>query len=194
MNSVVLILFLTLWASSGLACTVGRCYPISEPDLLEEIRRQASQIPAPTITARHLQGDVPPSPCLLARQHRSRLVDISVTLTQAVHDQEGHRIYPAGFRYSPLERLHYPRNLLIFCGDSPEELQVVSTLLAQDPSFMLLSLTGDLQQLRRHLKRAVYRVPPQLQQRFGIVLMPAVVRQAGRMLRVDEYPVPRRRP
>lgn len=189
----VVTLLLVLISITGHACDVGRCYPILEPDLLEEITTRAAGIRLPTATVPH-GSEQAIVPCRRGTHHRSRLVDLTITLSQPDRDHQGTILYPAGYRYSPLDMLHYPRTLVVFCGEDPLQLRFVERILAGVNRPILLTNGGDLHALRQRFKQPVYLLTPELHDRFTLDTMPVLVRQVGRMLRLDEYLLTRNTP
>ncbi|WP_429885618.1 hypothetical protein, partial [Geoalkalibacter halelectricus] len=116
---------------------VGALYPIAERDALEEIEERARQIDWETKLTNPRPGEYRPAqPARLppAREERIFLVDPSYRLERDLVDGQGALLYPAGFRFNPLDYLDAVPTLVVVDGDNPEHLAWLERLplLAED--------------------------------------------------------------
>ena len=178
---------------------IGPVYPIAEPDLLVQIREAlkakevAGEIERYYREARkHAEASIetprPVTGITTVTTARTYERDPSVTLTDAVTDQTGRIIVPAGTRVNPLATLTLSKRLFFFDARDPRQVVQAKALLERDGAGVkLILVAGSYMDLMRAWKRQVYFDQDcEIVRRLGITQVPALVTQAGQRLRIDE--------
>ncbi|MDO9227347.1 MAG: type-F conjugative transfer system protein TraW [Pseudomonadota bacterium] len=119
---------------------------------------------------------------------RTFYIDPTWTLDRNVVDEKGAILFPAGTRVNPLDYDRMTRTLLFFDGRDKRQIAFAKRLVAESKTPVKPILVGgEPMKLMREWKREVfYDQGGALSRRFSITQSPAVVRQEGKRLRVDE--------
>jgi conjugal transfer pilus assembly protein TraW len=157
---------------------VGPVYPILEKSVALSKSSQA-------------QRDKTPTPLMLpaATVETEQFLDLTYTVPWDITDAEGNIVYPKGYRYNPLTNRRF-RTMIIIDGSKPKQLDWADHVEGSaDPMTRIVITRGDLAAVSRRFKRRVYRLHPQVAERFGIETIPTTVQQKGAVLAVTSTPV-----
>jgi len=190
-------------AAAGAASlgTVGKTYEIEEPDLLEHIENELTamqedgrMLEQQEQFKQNAQRSVErPKGVQLPRANESRAYyyDPSITAEADVLDHLDRVIYPAGTVINPLEYVSLPAPLVFFDGDDKKQSAWVHELIKDDPQqFMALMTNGPvIDRMTEWNLRLYFDQRGQYVRKFGIEALPAVVRQEGYVLRIDEIAI-----
>lgn len=183
-------------ASGMIACsaragtsTIGRTWPIAEPDALSEIEgrtaRQPTSIassfgPRSRWSAMHAAS--------LGRTPRDQIRSVVpfYTLEQEIRLPDGKLLYPAGFSFNPLSYVSLPQRLVIV---APRDLGW-ALQQASSTDFILLTAGGPqdddaITAGERHA-RPIFILEERVKERLGLSVAPVIVRQVGQKLELRE--------
>ncbi len=174
----------------------GATWPVTEPDLLEEIEarlvgmQRSGELArleeeARSRARRKLEEPDPVPGIAPAREHRSRLFDPSITVARDIRTPDGVLIAAAGTRVSPLERLPLTRDLIFV--DGRREAEIAWALAHERPAKIVLLAGRPLDLMRRYRRPFFFDAGGRLAARFGIAATPSLVEQAGTRLRITEF-------
>ncbi|GAB6908813.1 hypothetical protein DESC_920044 [Desulfosarcina cetonica] len=157
---------------------VGPVYPIIEKSVAFSRNSQAQRDKSPTpMTLRTASVEV------------EQFLDLTYTVPWDITDAEGTIVYPKGYRYNPLTNRRF-RTMIVIDGSEPDQLDWVDHVeSAADPMTRIVITQGDLAAVSRRFNRRVYRLHPQVAQRFGIETVPTIIQQKGAVLAVTSTPV-----
>ena len=177
---------------------VGKTYEIAETDLVAHIQGQlrAMQADGRLIEQQQLmreraQASVrrPPGR-VLPRASESRFfhVDPSVTTDYDVVDHQGKVIYTAGTRVNPLEYTSLTTPIVFFDGGDPQQTTWVRDFLGKAPDrYVAVMTNGPVIELMQAWNiRLYFDQHGRYSEQLGISALPALVRQEGFLLRIDE--------
>ncbi len=178
---------------------VGPTYDITERDLIEVMKDKFRRMERTGELAR-IQEDYKrkvvnsierprPVPGIKhAQVARSFYIDPTWTLDRNVVDEKGNIIYPAGTRINPLDYDRLTKTLLFIDGSDKKQIAFAKQFIAKSKMLVKpILVAGEPMKLMREWKREVfYDQGGALSKRFSITQSPAVVRQEGRRLRIDE--------
>lgn len=178
-------------ASSARADTssIGRTWPIAEPDAMAEIEAAAARQPAnmadrfgPRSGWTALKG----ATLGIAQHSRVRSVVPFYTLDEEVRLPDGHVLYPKGFTFNPLTYVSLPQRLVIV---HPRDLAwALRTAALTD--WIILTGGGDAQgdalSLGEKHGRALFILEERVKERLGLTVAPVIVRQVGQRLELNE--------
>lgn len=198
--SAFLLLFML---SAGLRAedlgTIGTTYDIAERDLIEVIKgklrnmEQTSEIARlhEDYKRRVIDGIERPKPVpgiKSTETARTFYIDPTFTLDRNIQDEHGRIIYPAGTKVNPFDYDRMTKVLLFFDGSSKEQVEFAKRFMAESKlAVKPILVAGEPLKLMREWKREVfYDQGGALTRRFSITQAPAVVRQEGKRIRVDE--------
>jgi len=180
-------------ATIGRESTIGRTWPIAEPDAMAEIEARAARQPA-NMAARFgprsgwsaLKG----ATLGVASENRVRTVVPFYTLDQDIRLPDGKLLYPKGFTFNPLSYVSLPQRLIIV---HPRDLGwALKTATLTD--WILLTGGGDPKDdalsLGEKSGRALFILEERVKERLGLTVAPVIVRQAGQRLELTEIPSP----
>ncbi|MEX0824111.1 MAG: type-F conjugative transfer system protein TraW [Woeseia sp.] len=177
---------------------VGKTYEIAETDLLEHIEDQLRAMQADgrlaeqqqRLRERALATARRPPGRALPRASESRFfhVDPSVTTDYDVLDHRGNVIYKAGTTVNPLEYTTLSTPMVFFDGDDVKQATWVRAFLGDTPDRYVPLLTNGsaIELMQAWNIRLYFDQHGRYSERLGITALPAVVRQEGLLLRVDE--------
>jgi conjugal transfer pilus assembly protein TraW len=125
-----------------------------------------------------------------AKERRLVAIDASVTYPDDIKDPMGNVIVKAGTKVNPLEIMPLTRVLVFFDGKDTEQVEAVGRLLTQPGSRVRpILVSGSWLDLSKRWKQQVYfDQMGHLTQRFGVTAVPAIVRQIGNRLVMEELP------
>ena len=176
----------------------GATWPISEPDLLEQIEARLAAMQRSGEMARierearsraraRLEEPVPVPGIAPAREARSRWFDPAIVVERDIRLPDGTLIAAAGARVNPLARHALSRDLLFV--DGRREAEIAWALAHERPSKIVLLAGRPLALSRSHGRAFFFDQGGRLAARFGIAATPSLVEQAGSKLRITEIPV-----
>lgn len=177
---------------------LGKSYPIAEPDLIETIKAMLAEKQANgELDAMH--NDLkengkrfvrrpPGKPLPRATDYRAFAIDPTYTVPEDVKDAEGRVLYKAGFTFNPLEIKPLTRTLCFIDGDDPDQVKWLDEFCGDEVSFKRILINGDYIEVTNNTKARIYFDQNGfLISHFRIQAVPAVVRQSGGLLYVEEF-------
>lgn len=165
--------------------TIGRTWPIAEPDALAEIEGKAATLP-PNMAAkfgpRSSWSAMRAATLAPATMDRVRTVIPFYTLPFDITLPDGKMLYPKGFTFNPLTFVSLPQHLVIV---HPRDL-AWALRVARPADFILLT-AGDAIELSERTGRAIYILEERVKQRLNLTVAPVIVAQAGQKLILTEF-------
>lgn len=194
-------------AAPGLARDYGQqgtVSPVLEPDLLAviEARLHAAQASGKIaamnreLAARTTERVKRPAPVLgitTAKVPRSWDYDPTITVAADIRDHQGDLIIPAGRRINPLDTVPLRQSLVFLDGDDPAQMAWALKATTQLNAKLILTSGSPFEAMKAGQRRFFFDQGGKLTAKFGIVHVPAVVEQAGRVLKVSELVISRPR-
>lgn len=182
----------------------GEVFRVIEPDFLRVIEIKLRSMEASGEIARRNEELVEktkqmarrpkPVPGITrATDDRSWTWDPSIVTQMDIRDHKGRLIFAKGTRVNPLDKVPMRQSLVFLNGDDPEQ---VRWALAQTKATnaMLILTSGDIfANMKSAQRRFFFDQGGDLTGRFGIRHVPAVVQQEGKVLRVTELDLSKRR-
>ena len=175
--------------------TIGRTWPIAEPDALSEIEGRAAQVPdmKAAFGPRERWSAMTAATLGVARADRNRTVVPFYTLDQDIRLQDGRLLYAKGYSFNPLSYVSLPQRLIVV---HPAELDwALRTATLAD--FILLAAGGprdaDAITLGERHGRALFLLEERVKARLGLTVAPVIVSQAGQKLVLTEVDISRAR-
>lgn len=177
---------------------IGTVYPVIEPDMVTWMKEQVSRQLTPERInelkkeqhkATRQYAERPTGTSLPRTQEpATRWFDPSLTVPYDLRDHEGRLIHAAGTTINPLDWRPLTRQLLFIDGDDGEQLAWAEAMGAKDSTRVkVILVSGPPLELGRKWQQQVYfDQKGLLVAKFDIQHVPAVVRQDGRRLRIDE--------
>ncbi|PZU07822.1 conjugal transfer protein TraW [Sphingomonas sp.] len=170
--------------------TIGRTWPIAEPDALAEIEAKVATLPSDMSKAfgpRDKWTALKAASLGVAGTDRIRSVIPFYTLEFDITLPDGKTLYPKGFTFNPLTYVKLPQRLVVV---HPRDLSwALRSARASD--FILLSAlgsqNGDAIDLSEKTGRPIYILEERVKQRLGLTVAPVIVEQSGTRLILTEY-------
>lgn len=187
----LLLLTAALVASTAHAATstIGRTWPIVEPDAMAEIETKVATLP------RDLPNRFGPRSSWTAMraaslgpvsQDRVRAVVPFYTLDFDITLPDGRLLYPKGYSFNPLAFVSLPQRLVIV---HPRDLGW-ALKVAQPTDWILLTASDragvDVIDLSEKTGRPLYILEERVKERLGLTVAPVIVRQLGQKLELTE--------
>ena len=178
----------------------GALFPITEPDLLEQIQHKLMALQASGATAK-LNEDLKKrtiakvnrparvSGLDVATTIRSWAFDPTISVAEDIRDDKGRMIMAAGTRVNPLDTVPLRQTLVFLDGDDPAQLDWVTTNFQANSAKLILVNGAPLQLMRGKQRRFFFDQGGKLVRHFNIKAVPATVKQQGRLLLITEHPV-----
>jgi len=178
--------------------TVGRVYPVTEPDALAEIQEAARLVDWHTAldqekTRAAIQRFRPEGlhPLPTAKEDKVFPVDMTYTLASNIPDGKGGVLYPKGYAFNPLEYVSLTSVLVVIdAGDKRQVDWFKTSPYAVDYHTRLLLSGGDYYDLTKELDRPVFYLMDDVAKRLQLAAVPSVVKQSGKKLEVTEVLIP----
>lgn len=179
---------------------VGKTYPIMEEDMVLAIKNklQAMQDSGELDEknqelVKRSKGYVKrPSGVVLPRtqEYRAVKVDPTYTLQKDITDADGMVLFKAGTQINPLDYKPLNRTLCFIDADDQEQVQWLQSYCFNDQMYKMILVNGDYLETSKQLgKRLYFDQRGYLVSTFGIQAVPAVIRQSGRYLYVEEFEI-----
>lgn len=183
---------LLLMASAGIAVaaradtsTIGRTWPIAEPDALSEIETKVATLPrdmSKLYGPREKWSAMHAAALGVAPANRVRTVVPFHTLDFDIKLPDGRVLYPRGFTFNPLAFVSLPQRLVVV---HPRDLGWA--LRNSRPADFILLTAGDAIAQSERTGRAIYILEERVKARLGLTVAPVIVAQAGQKLVLTEY-------
>lgn len=171
--------------------TIGRTWPIAEPDALSEIEVRAARQPtdiAQNFGPRANWSAMHAASLGVATQARTRSVVPFYTLDFDIKLPDGTMLYPKGYTFNPLTYVSLPQRLVVV---HPRDLGWA--IRTARPSDFILLTAGDALTLGEKVGRPLFILEERVKDRLGLTVAPVIVAQAGQRLLLAEVP-PSREP
>lgn len=184
--------------AQGATSTIGRTWPIAEPDALAEIEHKASALPPDlgqkfgprsTWTAMHSAQLATASVSKVRSLVPFHTLDMDITLP------DGRVLYPRGFTFNPLTYVTLPQKLVIV---HPRDLAWALRTAAPTDWILLASGAddvaagnGDPMRLAETARRPLFILEERVKDRLALTVAPVVVRQVGKSLELTEIALKR---
>jgi conjugal transfer pilus assembly protein TraW len=177
--------------------TIGRTWPIAEPDALSEIESRAAHVPdmKAAFGPRERWSAMKPAALGIARVDRRRTVVPFYTLDQDIRLPGGKLLYAKGYSFNPLAYVALPQRLIVV---QPSDL-AWALRTARPADFILLAAGGfsqvgdthaDAITLGERHGRALFLLEERVKARLGLTVAPVIVAQAGQKLVLTEVVMP----
>ncbi|MBA4090140.1 MAG: conjugal transfer protein TraW [Sphingobium sp.] len=166
--------------------TIGRTWPIVEPDAMAEIEARAARQPANMAARfgpRERWSAMKAATLGIASKPRTRAVVPFYTLEFDIKLPDGTLLYPKGYSFNPLTYVSLPQRLVIV---HPRDLGW-ALLNARPVDFILLT-AGDPLALGERTGRPLFILEERVKDRLGLTVAPVIVTQAGHKLILTEVP------
>ena len=174
--------------------TIGRTWPIAEPDALAEIEAKAATLPSMVENFGPRSKWSAMRAASLGKSIRTarRSVVPFYTLATEIRLPDGKLLYPAGFTFNPLTYVSLPQRLVIaHAHDLDWALRT-----AAPTDWILLAANGqpsaDPIALGEKVGRPLYILEERVKERLGLTVAPVIVRQVGQKLELTEIRLDRR--
>lgn len=174
----------------------GTTYRITEPDMLEMIQKKAKAFVdsgryetwknESIERAKNSFAHPAPAPISALPVYRRFTWDPTVTATKSVSDPQGNVIVAAGTAVNPLDYVSLTEQLLFFDGRDEQQVAWATKEAKERPSKMILTAGAWLDLSGKLGRRVFFDVSGWMTSKFGITSVPAVVRQEGRLLAIEE--------
>ncbi|MDE8654463.1 conjugal transfer protein TraW [Novosphingobium sp. H3SJ31-1] len=184
-------------STAGHASTIGRTWPIAEPDALAEIEARVAGQPT------SISGKFGPRQNWTAMRSatltraavtRTRYVVPFYTLDQDISLPGGRLLYAKGYTFNPLSYVTLPQRLIVV---QPRDLDW-ALRQARSADFILLAAGGprdaDAITLGERHARALFILEDRVKDRLGLTAAPVIVHQVGQRLQLDEVRLDSGRP
>ncbi len=198
----ILLLFLFLPVSMALAedlGVIGPLHEIAERDLIEVIQGKLRAMQESGELAK-MENDYrdqvisgierprPVSGIIHSDTTKTHFVDPTFTLDRDVVDEQGRVMYSRGMKINPLDFAGLNQVLVFFDGDDEKQREFTLRSIAEEklPVKPVLVSGAPLELMREWKREVFFDQGGILSRHFGITESPAVVRQDGKRLRVDE--------
>jgi conjugal transfer pilus assembly protein TraW len=195
---VVLTKFSNCWSRDF--GTLGKTYSIVEEDSMEVIQQKlAGREKAGLLKEelanykknmegyikRPLGRKLPP-----AMSYRAVEINLSYTLNEDLADHAGKILYKSGTTVNPLSVKALTKILCFIDGDSKKQVEWVLKVCGENPLNKMIIVSGNFSEVSIQYKKKFYfDQRGYLSQKLGINALPAVVRQSGSVLYLEEFPV-----
>jgi conjugal transfer pilus assembly protein TraW len=193
---ILLFIIFILIPYSGLAgdIVVGKTYPIVEKDAINELQDKASSLNWNKYRAslrKKLESYRPPDWINLphSREDHEYTTTIIHTLDFDITDKEGNVIYPAGYRFNPLEYISLPFGMVFIDGNDEGQVNWVKGYIDKHPLTRILIVDGPVFEVMDRLNRRVYYAGGRIIEKLQVRAVPSIVMQEGSLLRIKQLRV-----
>lgn len=174
--------------------TIGRTWPIAEPDALAEIEARASQLPPDMrkkYGPRSSWSAMKAAVLTPAIRNQVRSIVPFYTLDTEIRLPGGELLYPKGYSFNPLAYVTLPQRLVVV---HPRDLGwALKTARLTD--FILLAAGSadddDAITLSERTGRSVFILEERIKHRLGLTAAPVIITQVGQKLELIEVRLPR---
>lgn len=198
-----LLVALSLFSNGVLATdlgVIGTVYPIKEKNLIEHIRDKLVQKEQSGELVQ-LHGKLKDQAVAYAKRpggisipragaYRALEINPTYTLDRDITDADGNVLFKAGTQVNPLDIRPLTKALCFVDGDDKEQLEWVRRHCTANTRNKIILVNGDIEVAGKYLQRRVYfDQQASLVAKFQIQALPAVIRQSGKVIYVEEFPV-----
>lgn len=199
-STLVLFSVFTLPVQAESLGTFGKTYPIKEEDMLVAMMAKLKEMEASGELAKKQQEMVEKAKASTNRPKGFSLPRASelhthyynpeVTMEEAIRDGDGRILYPPGTKANPLDYISLSRQLVFFDGDDEKQKAWVYQLIKDEPyAYKTILTNGPVIDLMKEWEiRLYFDQSGVYSDKFKLTSLPAVIRQEGRLLRIDEIP------
>jgi conjugal transfer pilus assembly protein TraW len=180
---------------------IGPTYPIGEESALDTILKRLKekertgelkriQQEAIKRSINSVKNPRPVAGIVTVQERSQRLIDPTVTYSQAIKTDDGQIVVPAGARVNPLLVTGLTKRLVFFDGRDKGQTEAVRKLVAKYATKVKpILVAGSWYDTSKAWKTQVYYDQHgKLSQRFGVNAVPTVISQQGGMLLLEEVP------
>ncbi len=179
---------------------IGPTFPIAERDLIQVFMARAQARVDDGSWAKIMQTQQDKMKAYAERPtgrqlpraltYQVQFFDPTVTLGDDILDQDGKVIWPKGTKVNPLNYRSYPRALCFFDGDDAAQVQWAKERCLQGDKIRAILVNGPVLQLSKQFNAMVYFDQyGYISKRFGLVAVPALVRQSQNQFAIEYFPV-----
>ncbi|MBU1664751.1 MAG: type-F conjugative transfer system protein TraW [Gammaproteobacteria bacterium] len=192
---------LALPASAGHLGVYGNTWEVAEPDMLDALMvklramekagklKQLEQ-EAKRQTLDSIERPKPIPGIATASRSRKWTFDPSIRVVETIKDHLGNIIAPAGMVVNPLAYTSLTKPLLFIDARDKRQVAYARAFSDREPRAKVILVGGSWLDLTRSWKRQVYYDQAGfITSRFGIRHVPAVVRQQGKVLKIEELAI-----
>ena len=179
-----LMLGLSVGTAKAASSTIGRVWPIAEPDAMAEIEARVAKAPdmASQFGPRSSWSAMHAASLAPAKADRVRTLIPFYTVEEDIRLPDGRTLYPKGFTFNPLDYVSLPQRLVIV---HPRDLGWALGK-ARFTDFILLT-AGDAIELSEKTGRPLFILEERVKARLGLTVAPVIVAQEGKKLVLTEY-------
>jgi conjugal transfer pilus assembly protein TraW len=197
-TSMALVLASVVIAASahGQTATIGRTWPIAEPDALAEIEARAARQPAniaERFGSRESWSAMQSAALGIARTDRHRTIVPFHTLDFDIRLPGGKLLYPKGYTFNPLAYVSLPQRLIVV---HPRDLDW-ALASARPIDWILLAggekVASDPIALGEKVGRPLFILEQRIKDRLGLTAAPVIIEQVGQKLELSEFAIERPR-
>ena len=181
---------------------LGATTPVIEPDLLAAIEARLLAVQGSgemdamnralaARTAAKVKRPPPVEGLSVATTMRSWTYDPTITVGSDIFDHQGHLIIPVGRKINPLDTVGLRQSLVFLDADDAPELRWAVAKTTPLNAKLILTKGSPFDVMKVEQRRVFFDQGGKLTAKFGIRHVPAVVEQAGRVLKVTEVALPR---
>jgi len=168
--------------------TLGKVYPIVEPDIIAELQQGAPTLDLQKMKeefAYHQPANLHKLP--KTKADRTFAVDMTYTLDRDLMDEKGQILYKKGFTFNPLHYVNLAGGLVVIDGSDPAQVTwfKASPYFANLQAVLLLS-DGYAAGLNEQLNRPVYYLTKDIVDRLHFAAVPSVAVPQGKTMMVRE--------
>lgn len=172
----------------------GTTYLVMEEGLLEHLQHQLAALPPETLQLKQfeVQERVKQSvlnPTAVQGLHKATIVrrttfDPSITMDKDIRDHQGRIIAAKGTTVNPLSAVQLKSSLLIFDGTDPGQIKWAEG--QGDHTKWILTSGRPMDLMKQHDREVYFDQGGAICRQFKIVAVPAIVRQNGHKLEIEE--------
>lgn len=118
---------------------------------------------------------------------RTYYYDPSFVVEKTITDHQGNIVVPAGRKVSPLSFIPLSKPLLFIDARDKRQVEYAHGFITKEPRTKVILVAGSWVELTRTWRTQVfYDQAARIVHKFGIEQVPAIVRQQGEVLKIDE--------
>lgn len=176
----------------------GNSWEIGEPDAIDSLKNKAKRLEADGTMRRReieyrnksiaaIKNPAPLPNISTAIGYRARQFDPTYTYPEAVKDETGRILLPAGTRINPLDYQPLGKRLIFIDGRDERQLAYAKRISDANPADKVILTAGSFIDLTKSWKRHIYfDQRGVLTTHFGVSFVPAILTQTGRTLKIEE--------
>ena len=179
---------------------VGQTFEIMEVDMLEYIKTRLGEMEQEGVLAQkqaemkdrlgeYVNTPTPVEGIISTTNPKVWVFDPSYILQEDIKDQDGDIIHKKGTVVNPLDTVALPQDLLFIDGDSKEQVNWALNYSKSDICKIILVKGQPIELMKKHKLRVYFDQKGILLGRFGITQTPALVKQKGNRLLIEEIKV-----